>query len=363
MSEYLIKERIEELEKLVSLSEFDMATKKIMDFSKDFSKSREKIKETIAIKSKFSRLREEHRKYGLDRSIDNRYLELGSQILDLLYEIEDEFNTKTIYSNTNLLDNKQEQRDTKITGTFKTMLFSYRYALVYFSGFKKELDEVMESIDTLEVEIINSFYRPILEDANTLLTKIEMLDEEKIQNSEMKNFLLFLKLQLKSHNTTALLNSFDARVKSIEKKIRDFKEKEKIMIFNKLMWTKESIDVSMNDAIGYAKNLRLGGYSDWRLPTVYELSEAIHSCGGEVNSCDENINNSKYQYCYQKKRFLSRYTIDEFDFGTGTHYWSSSTLDNNPNYLSLVVCFYDGSKMGSNQTINTHYARFVRSEK
>jgi hypothetical protein len=40
-----------------------------------------------------------------------------------------------------------------------------------------------------------------------------------------------------------------------------------------LSWTREDngSDVNWNHAITYCTNLRLGGYSDWRLPTIDEL--------------------------------------------------------------------------------------------
>ena len=41
-----------------------------------------------------------------------------------------------------------------------------------------------------------------------------------------------------------------------------------------LMWTKEDngSGVSWTEAVSYSKKLTLGGYSDWRLPTIGELS-------------------------------------------------------------------------------------------
>jgi len=42
-----------------------------------------------------------------------------------------------------------------------------------------------------------------------------------------------------------------------------------------LAWTKQDngSDVNWNQAIAYCSNLRLGGYSDWRLPTIDELQD------------------------------------------------------------------------------------------
>lgn len=41
-----------------------------------------------------------------------------------------------------------------------------------------------------------------------------------------------------------------------------------------LMWSKSDngADVDWDQAVLYSRNLRLGGYSDWRLPTIEELA-------------------------------------------------------------------------------------------
>jgi len=56
-----------------------------------------------------------------------------------------------------------------------------------------------------------------------------------------------------------------------------------ITIIGDLMWSKESEDMmTWDDAMEYAKNLRLGGYDDWRLPTIEELKEVVSFCGGII---------------------------------------------------------------------------------
>jgi len=95
--ELTIKQRKEELEKLVSSNELDTATRKLMDFVNDFSTNREKRKETINIKAKFNNIRAESRQHGSNEKIESRFTKLRDQILDLIYEIEEEFNPNIVY--------------------------------------------------------------------------------------------------------------------------------------------------------------------------------------------------------------------------------------------------------------------------
>jgi len=54
------------------------------------------------------------------------------------------------------------------------------------------------------------------------------------------------------------------------------KQEPKLLIYNNLMWS-DSIgkDLTFNEAKGYAKKCRDGGYSDWRVPTAKELADTI----------------------------------------------------------------------------------------
>jgi len=108
-----------------------------------------------------------------------------------------------------------------------------------------------------------------------------------------------------------------------------------VMMINGLMWQKETVSEKMNwnDAMEYAKNLRLGGYDDWRLPSIDEFKEIVNSCGG-INSeyTDDNgqirvknFDNLAYQFCYKEKGFQ------------GNNYWSSTW---NESYAGFYyICF------------------------
>ncbi len=134
-----------------------------------------------------------------------------------------------------------------------------------------------------------------------------------------------------------------------------------VMMINGLMWQKETVEEAMNwdDAMEYAKNLRLGGYDDWRLPTIEEFKEVVTSCGGVPtiygeDDCysisDKNMNNNDYQDCHQEKGFSSYY------------YWSSTTYESNSNDTSIVD-FYNGNVSSSYDysKYSYHYVRCVRA--
>jgi hypothetical protein len=63
-----------------------------------------------------------------------------------------------------------------------------------------------------------------------------------------------------------------------------------------LTWTSEDngSDVNWNQAIAYCANLRLGGYSDWRLPAIDEL-QGIYDVNASEKHVKGNLNlSSKY---------------------------------------------------------------------
>ncbi|MGA2834176.1 MAG: DUF1566 domain-containing protein [Terracidiphilus sp.] len=63
-----------------------------------------------------------------------------------------------------------------------------------------------------------------------------------------------------------------------------------------LAWTTEDngSDVNWNQAIAYCANLRLGGYTDWRLPTIEEL-QGIYDVNASEKHVKGNLNlSSKY---------------------------------------------------------------------
>jgi flagellar biosynthesis GTPase FlhF len=261
-------------------------------------------------------------------------------------------------------------RGSELKSQFKTMLFSYRNALGMLSGLKNELDEVVNHIDNLDIETISNFYKPVLDKANDLVSKIEDLEYEMKNHSDMKAYLSSIKTQLKSHNIDTWVKKLDEVkyqiIKAKENEIRRQREakeaeerrkqelqrqrneeakrqaeferqrREEIVTFNGLMWEKETRKMNWNDAMEYAKNLRLGGYSDWRLPTVDELKEVVRSCGGTsvehsdknfYSILDKNKANFSYQSCYKNKGFKN----DDWYW-----YWGSTSISGGTDYGWLV---------------------------
>ena len=130
-----------------------------------------------------------------------------------------------------------------------------------------------------------------------------------------------------------------------------------VMMINGLMWQKETVEEEMQweEAMEYAENLSLGGYDDWRLPTIEEFRELVRSFGGINtsmadddcnNKSDKNISNNHYQKFYEEKGFVS---IDS---------WSSTTYIYDTYYTWYVnfSCGYTSYDYKG----NSKYVRCVR---
>ena len=98
------------------------------------------------------------------------------------------------------------------------------------------------------------------------------------------------------------------------------------------MIQKGSAEVPMNwhDAMEYAKNLKLGGFTDWHIPTIEELKEL-----------------------YKIQKICGIEKSDEFWF------WSSSTSSEDSNTASCIG-FFKGKKDYNNKINNLGDIRCVR---
>jgi hypothetical protein len=85
-----------------------------------------------------------------------------------------------------------------------------------------------------------------------------------------------------------------------------------------LMWQKESVQgISWQASLAYCQNLKLGGYTDWRLPDVNELIGLV-----DYSRTSPSID-------------------DAFFTNTLLHHWSSTTYPSNPG-MAYHVCFLRG---------------------
>ncbi len=132
-----------------------------------------------------------------------------------------------------------------------------------------------------------------------------------------------------------------------------------ITIIGDLMWEKETCKEKMylNEAMEYAKYRSLGGYDDWRLPTIEELKHIVTLCGGDLTSnldddrddrVNRNMENESYQDSYSKKGFFS------------SDCYLSSTHDGDTDKV-CVLCF-EASEYGCINSMHQFYVRCVRKK-
>jgi len=169
------------------------------------------------------------------------------------------------------------------------------------------------------------------------------------------------KNQIVTAKSTSLILGKSKSLMGLTKKILEGKSKELsthegITIIGDLMWEEESRQMNWYEAMEYAKNLRLGGYDNWRLPTIEELKKIVTLCDG-VNIIfrddnweeirDKNIANETYQTNYKSKGFDS------------LGYWSSTTLVSNEDRARYIF-FYRGDENGGHKK-NYFPVRCVRA--
>ncbi|PHS34378.1 MAG: hypothetical protein COA92_00330 [Sulfurovum sp.] len=171
------------------------------------------------------------------------------------------------------------------------------------------------------------------------------------------------KNQLTTRKSTALILGKSKSLLGVTKKLLEGKssglvnaKRDDISIIGDLMWEKESRMMNWYEATEYAKNLRLGGYDDWRLASKEELGDIVTLCGVELAVHDEdgwndiwdkNQKNKAYQDCYKEKGFTSGF------------YWSSTDYANTINE-ALYVVFYYGYQGYDNKQFS-YYVRCVRN--
>lgn len=128
------------------------------------------------------------------------------------------------------------------------------------------------------------------------------------------------------------------KIKELEKELANLKKailkpkKYKPVVCNGLMWSKIAPkEMNWNEAMDYAKDLREGGYKDWRLPTVRELQDVFDYEKGEP----------------------------KINFEVASVFWSSTEVSHNPAYAWYVRLDY-GYTYNKTKFTDTPYVRCVR---
>jgi hypothetical protein len=113
-----------------------------------------------------------------------------------------------------------------------------------------------------------------------------------------------------------------------------------------LIWEQgqETGEVNWVTSMDYVKKLRLGGYSDWRLPTKEEWEELI------LYARKQQVSNNMGSF-FDKQGFKN----------TKSMYWSSTANEGTSGYAWYVDLFYGNVSYGS-RTGDYAYIRAVRSE-
>jgi hypothetical protein len=103
-----------------------------------------------------------------------------------------------------------------------------------------------------------------------------------------------------------------------------------------LMWARwdNGSNISWQDAKSYCENYRVGGYTDWRMPTQDELAGLYDSSSRENNSRHLNANiilTDSWYWASVRRGSEAAY----FHFSSGTRYWHSQYIDSE--YRALPV--------------------------
>lgn len=134
-----------------------------------------------------------------------------------------------------------------------------------------------------------------------------------------------------------------------------------------LMWERKGSPNPMNhqDAIKYCEDLSLGGYSDWRLPSISELKTLILGCQSGTEACKLGDRGYRSEACYCK---AANQGPGEYGYywqkgiwqAKGIWFWSSSVVLNVPENAWYVP--FEAGTINSRYRSSGCYARCARGE-
>lgn len=131
-----------------------------------------------------------------------------------------------------------------------------------------------------------------------------------------------------------------------------------------LTWSSKTETMSWQDANDYCENAVLGGFTDWRLPTIDELRTLIKNCGRTIagGECGVTDPDCLSESCYdeEKCRCEDDPTGGHSGFGETGWFWSASVQSDT---VAWTVDFQSGEVNGSEKEDDINiYARCVRYE-
>jgi hypothetical protein len=220
--------------------------------------------------------------------------------------------------------------------------------------YKKKVSEYMKdeiSKQKVLIEDTKPWVKPIKEFLKYYNLKLKNVQRSKKyiyvhitgKQEDMDNLVGIL--DLKITNNVLQIDPLNTNFKKMldTKGYKDVKEKfiiknEDIAIDNitNLMWSRKTLGkMAWQEAINYCKHLKLGGYSDWRLPSKEELETLI-----KKGSSSPTINTKV------------------FPDTESSYYWSSTTY---ASYTYGAWCVnFSGGYLNSYDKSNSYYVRAVR---
>jgi hypothetical protein len=123
--------------------------------------------------------------------------------------------------------------------------------------------------------------------------------------------------------------------------------------------------IANHPAANFCKNLSIGGFTDWYLPSRYELDIAYFNLkpGTQANNTDWGINiysvprrNNNYTATYPAQTALTAFNTSTESFFADDH-WSSSEVNASGGWYFLFSNSLQGS---TNKTYNSRVRAFRR---